>query len=101
MVEIITCEECRERLYPDDPSVPVGRYHHSTCDYFCNKPTRYRELEKEAAPKPQVVEHIVRTSNMGRQEFMLLQSLQGQVKYLQDKVDELRTEKKKQDYEPF
>jgi len=42
---VISCKECKRRLYPEDPSLPVGPYHHSTCDYFCNKPTYYRELE--------------------------------------------------------
>ena len=55
---LITCRECRERLFPEDPSVPSGPYHHSTCDYFCNKPDYFREIE--AVQKPQVVEHIHR-----------------------------------------
>ena len=44
---MITCRECIENLKPDDPRVPVGRYHQSTCDCYCNKPIYYRELEKE------------------------------------------------------
>lgn len=93
---MITCEECVRRLYPDDPRVPTGRYHHSTCDYFCNKPTYYRELEKPQ-PQPQVIEHIHRTSSMDKQEFDLLQQTSSQVKYLLNKIDELqkrRTPKK-------
>ncbi len=69
---MITCKECRERLYPDDPRIPVGRYHHSTCVYFCDKPMYNRELE---ATEPQVVEHIHRTSNMSRKEFDCLERL--------------------------
>ncbi len=47
---MMSCKECKERLYPDDPSVPIGRYHHSACDYFCDKPLYYRELEETHEP---------------------------------------------------
>ena len=43
---MISCKECRESLYPDDPSIRVGRYHLSTCEHYCNKPNYYRELEQ-------------------------------------------------------
>ena len=36
-------------MYPDDPSIPTGRYHQSTCDYYCDKSTYYRELEHQPA----------------------------------------------------
>jgi len=51
---LITCEECRDRMKPEDPRVPTGPYHHSTCDYFCSKPTYYRELEVVKADPPVV-----------------------------------------------
>ncbi len=57
---MITCQECLEKMKPDDPRVPTGRYHHSSCDYFCNKPTYYKEIEK-AIPEIQlraVVMHL-------------------------------------------
>lgn len=38
------------------------------------------------APPPKVIEH--RHSNMSRQDYALLRDLQGQVKYLQDKLTE-------------
>ena len=77
---MISCKECREKLYPEDPSIPVGRYHHSTCDYFCNKPTYYRDLE-QAMTNPQEVTHIVRHSNMGKKEFNLLQQTANELKH--------------------
>ena len=43
---MISCKECKERLYPSDPSIPVGIYHHSDCDYFCDKPQYFRDLEQ-------------------------------------------------------
>jgi len=42
---MITCEECIQRMYPDDPRVKSGRYHLCGCDY-CQKPDYYRELEQ-------------------------------------------------------
>ena len=43
---MLTCKECKERLYPDNPSIRVGKYHLSTCEHYCNKPTYFRELEQ-------------------------------------------------------
>ena len=43
---MLSCAECKERLYPSDPTIRVGRYHLSTCEHYCNKPTYYRELEQ-------------------------------------------------------
>jgi hypothetical protein len=43
---MITCEECKRRLYPEDPTVRVGRYHLSTCEHYCNKPQSERDLEQ-------------------------------------------------------
>ena len=40
--------------------------------------------------KPQVQEIIHRHSDMSKKEFMLLQQLSGQVKYLQEKTEELQ-----------
>ena len=41
---MITCNECIDRMKPDDPRVKSGKYHLCGCDY-CNKPTYYRDLE--------------------------------------------------------
>jgi len=43
---MISCKECKERLYPEDPIVRVGKYHLSTCEHYCNKPYSERELEQ-------------------------------------------------------
>ena len=43
---MMTCKECRKRLYPEDPSVRLGKYHMSTCEHYCNKPDSERELEQ-------------------------------------------------------
>jgi hypothetical protein len=42
---MISCKECKERLYPEDPTIRVGKYHLSTCEHYCNKPDYYREIE--------------------------------------------------------
>ena len=79
-------------MYPEDPSIPVGRYHHSTCDYFCNKPSYYREIE-EGEPH-QVVEHVHRHSDMSKKEFDLLQQVVLKTEYLDKKVNELYEKRK-------
>ena len=48
---MITCAECKEQLYPEDPTIRVGKYHLSTCEHYCNKPAYYRELEQA---KPEI-----------------------------------------------
>ena len=90
---MITCSECIKRLHPDDPRIPTGRYHQSTCDYYCSKPTYYRELEQEKPP--QVVEHIHRTSDMGKKEFDLLQQTARKLEYLEKKFTEHTEYKRK------
>ena len=86
---MITCAECKARLYPDDPTVKSGAYHLCGCNY-CAKPSYYRELELSP---PQVSEVIHRHSDMSKQEFALLRNLEGQVKYLQGKVTERQQRK--------
>ena len=102
---MLTCRECKEMLYPEDPTIRQPRWIRgqiipygspSTCDGFCDKPTYYRELEQR---EPQVIEHIHRTSNMDKKEFALLQQLSQQVKYLDKKVNELYEKKKGVTYE--
>ena len=43
---MITCEECRLRMKPDDPRVRSGKYNRCGCD-FCDKPSYYIEIEKQ------------------------------------------------------
>ena len=42
---MITCSECIQGMYLDDPRVKSGRYYLCGCDY-CNKPQYYRDLEQ-------------------------------------------------------
>ena len=77
---MISCEQCIQRLKPDDPRIPQGRYHHSTCDYFCDKPQYYRD------PKTQTVEHIVRHSDMSNKEYAELKEMKRKVAYLESAV---------------
>jgi len=84
---MITCAECIDSLKPDDPRVRSGKYHLCGCDY-CNKPSYCRDLElKLLEPQEQVIIH--RHSNMGKQEYDMLQQTSRQVKHLQTKVDKL------------
>ncbi len=88
---MITCKECKLRLLPEDPSVPTGIYHHSSCDYFCDKPTYYRDLETKN--EPQVVEHIHRHSDMRKKDFNLLQQTALKVDYLLKGISNKRVDK--------
>jgi len=84
---MITCAECQRRLYPEDPRIPVGKYHHSTCDYFCNKPSYYRELEQAKSE----VQPAYRPRPVDRE----IDQLKSGFLYLQNKVNELQATKKK------
>ena len=86
---MLSCAECRARLYPSDPSVRTGLYQRSTCEHYCSKPHYYRELEQ--MEHTQVIEH--RHSDMSKQDFARLNNLEGQVKYLQGKLTERQTKK--------
>jgi len=58
---MISCKECLERMYPEDPRVPVGRYHQSGCECYCDKPSYDRELEEkiEAREPTEVIHRYV------------------------------------------
>ena len=43
---MISCKECKERLFPHNPTIRLGKYRLSTCEHYCNKPQYYRELEQ-------------------------------------------------------
>jgi len=83
---MITCQECIDRLGPDDPRIRSGRYMKCGCDY-CDKPDYYRDLEVlNQQPSEQTIIH--RYSNMGRQEFDLLQQTVLKAEYLAQKLTE-------------
>ena len=89
---MITCKECRERLYPDDPNIPTGKYRHSTCNYFCDKPTYFREAEQikseiQLDPKP----HPIKIERE-------IDQLKGRFIYLQNKLNRHLDKKRKSDF---
>ena len=96
---MITCRECFERLYPEDPRIPIGRYHHSTCDYFCNKPSYYRELEEN---KDEEVKHIFiyEHSNISNRQVARISALENNYSNLKKFVNE-RSDKKKGKYNKY
>ncbi len=95
---MLTCKECRRNLYPEDPSIPTGKYGHSSCDYFCDKPVYYRELETQSPPE-QIIVH--RHSSMSAQENDILQQTARRTVYLEKKLNELLTERKSKNELPF
>jgi len=81
---VITCRACIERLYPHDPRIPCGRYHHSTCDYFCNKSDYDRELEQkveQVLKQPPVVTPLI-------PEYKYLDTLKADMMHLKNKLNE-------------
>ncbi len=96
---MITCSECLERLYPTDPRVPVGRYHQSYCDYFCDKPDYDREIE---ARLPGDVPAASEPGPWQKEQWQSVQQLRGMVLHLDKQVKEALAKKKSPDnYEPF
>ena len=97
MFIMITCSECIQELYPDDPRVKSGRYHLCDCDY-CSKSDYYRGLEQQQAkpfvPRP-VVNITYQVENMNsipyfkaiREEISLLKGRLS--KYFESKRDRL------------
>lgn len=93
--EMISCAECREKLSPEDPRIPTGRYHHSTCDYYCNKTTYDRELEQaskvnEVSPQPVNI-----TYQIDARSTPAFKELSDRIRFLEGKKND------KQDYAPF
>ena len=73
---MIPCEECLERMKPDDPRVKTrlydGRLGNSICN-GCNKPLYYREIEKPHE-LPEQKEFVMNQWNKVRQ-------LQAEIEY--------------------
>ena len=92
---MITCAECLERNFLDDPRVPVGRYKQSGCDYYCSKPAYERELEKrlERAESYKDSERaMIGPQEVHRDE---IDQLKARVLYLQNKINEEHDKKKR------
>ena len=87
--KMISCKECKERLYPDDPSIPIGKYHHSTCVYFCNKPDYYQEIEQ---PKSEI-QPVFKPRPVDKE----IDQLKAGFLYLQNKFNEHLDKSKKRD----
>jgi len=96
---VLSCSECKEHLYPEDPTIRTPRWINgkmiryaspSNCE-ICNKPTYYRELEKEEKPQSQEVIH--RHSDMSKEEFRRLDENTRSIKYLLGKIEELEKRK--------
>jgi hypothetical protein len=89
---MITCRECIQRLYPDDPRVKSGKYNMSACEHYCSKPQYYRDLE---LPKPEP--EIPDTLALRQLKYQVEQARSGYL-YLQNKINEhLDKSKKKTD----
>jgi len=84
----------RLHLYPDDFDFPMSySVYRSLCQqYGWQDPGPDRPPEQEQ--KPQVVEHIVRHSNLGAKEFDLLQQTALKVQYLDEKLTEVLAKRK-------
>ena len=77
---MITCQKCLERMKPEDPRIPTGKYHHSSCDYYCSKPDYERELEQ--GMKQDIIERHISYQNVDGKQLSLLR------KNLIDYIDE-------------
>ena len=84
---MITCNECIERMKPDDPRVKSGRYHLCGCDY-CNKEPYFRELEQIVIPK-----EIPPSIPNGFKLYNGVQQTKGMLLHLQRKLNEHLDEK--------
>ena len=86
---MITCAECKKRLYPEDPSIRLGRYHMSTCEHYCNKPQYYRDMEL-----PKLEPEIPNPIEVRQLKYQVEQAKAGYL-HLQKKLDEHLTKKRK------
>ena len=91
------CSKCRERMYPESPAqsffVGGGLYLRPICE---SCPLREAQTES----KPQAIEHIHRHSDMGTQEFDLLQQTARKADYLEKQVTELSARRKPREKAP-
>ena len=96
---MITCNQCIERMKPDDPRVRSGTYHMCGCDY-CNKPTYYRELEKKKEESEVNHIYIYEHSNISNRQAARLSALENQYSSLKKLFNE-RADKKKKVYNKY
>ena len=89
--------DCYSPLCPEDIDYPVSYSHwRSLCQYhgWQDPGSDYPPEPQEEAPKPQEIIH--RHSDMSSKDFASLRSLEGQVKYLQATVEEIKARRKPQ-----
>jgi len=88
----MNCEECKERLYPEDPEVGycnphTKRYLTPLCQGCSNA---YQKEDDEVADRVSNLEAIsAQAGRIPREYHRRLQQLQGQTIFLQNKVYEL------------
>jgi len=82
---VITCEECIQRMKPDNPRVRSGRYNKCGCDY-CDKPSYYRTVESRIT-EPDRVEYVTYQNVDGKQLASLRKNL---TIYLDEKFNNLK-----------
>jgi len=92
---MITCQECIERMKPNDPRVKSGRYYLCGCDY-CNKPHYFRELE-QTKPKPEIPD-IPDIAKVSQLQSHVEQARAGYL-YLQNKLNKHLDKKKRSRYD--
>jgi hypothetical protein len=85
---MISCNECKERLYPEDPTIKVGRYHLSTCEHYCNKPIYYREFKQSKSE----IQPIFRPRPVDKE----IDQLKARYIHIQNKLNAHLDKKKKQ-----
>ena len=91
----IDVHEHTQPLAPSDFDYPMSYdFYRSLChQHGWPDPGNDSPSQPESVMQPQVVERVIRHSNMGKKEFALLHRLAGEVKYLQNK--ELRRQSKR------
>lgn len=94
----MTCKECLERMYPEDPRIRGGRYNRCGCDY-CDKSTDQRELEEKLMRLDEILEQVPEKQWTSRQ-WDTVNQLRGLVLHLQRKVNE-HLDKKKRVYNKY
>ena len=103
----ITCRECKERIYPEDPTIRQPRWigrkiipygSPSSCDAFCDKPSYEREIEARL-DEPREVVHKHFHSDLSKEHWdRVEQSLRDNAD-LRKKVNELYEKRKGVEYE--
>ena len=90
---MISCKECKERLYPEDPTIRVGKYHLSTCEHYCDKPSYYRELEERLSTEV-IIKKVHTHINIDKKAL----ELQKRIVSLESKLEHLDKKKRTDTY---